>query len=90
MRYIIAYDVTDDNHRTKLANLLLDFGTRIQKSVFEAELSRTEVKKILSQSAQYIDSGDSLRLYPVCRNCLEGVEMLGRQPDAVISNLRII
>ena len=39
MRYIIAYDVTEDSSRTKLADLLLDHGVRIQKSVFEADLS---------------------------------------------------
>ena len=90
MKYIIAYDVTDDNSRTKLANLLLDYGSRVQKSVFEANLSRFEVKGILVRASQYIQEGDSLRLYPVCKNCMGGMEILGRNEDMIVPSMRII
>jgi CRISPR-associated protein Cas2 len=77
-RYILSYDVTDDGKRTKLANLLLDYGERVQKSVFEADLNATEVKEIMAKAANYLASGDSLRLYPLCRTCVSKVESLGR------------
>ncbi|MDX1998415.1 MAG: CRISPR-associated endonuclease Cas2 [Thermoanaerobaculia bacterium] len=38
MRYVIAYDVSDDKIRLAISEVLEGFGTRVQKSVFECEL----------------------------------------------------
>ena len=77
-RFIIAYDVTDDANRTRLSKLLLDYGERVQKSVFEADLDAEEVKEIVKQAANYMAQGDSLRLYPQCKTCAGRVQSLGR------------
>lgn len=37
-RYLIAYDITDDRRRNRLANILASYGDRIQYSVFVADL----------------------------------------------------
>jgi CRISPR-associated protein Cas2 len=75
--YVIAYDVTDDGKRTKLASLLLGYGERVQKSVFEADLEATEVQEILKLAANYISGTDSLRMYPQCRTCAGRISSLG-------------
>lgn len=87
--YVIAYDVSDDTKRTRLSNLLLDYGERVQKSVFEAEISREELQEILDRASNLIDTGDSLRAYPLCRNCVEGIESRGalKQTKAVVFKL---
>jgi len=39
MLYVISYDIPDDERRLKVAKILLDFGRRVQYSVFEAHLA---------------------------------------------------
>jgi CRISPR-associated protein Cas2 len=77
MRYVIAYDITNDRQRDRLANLLLDYGDRVQKSVFEAELSAEELKEVLARAAKYLDGEDSLRVYPLCGSCVQGIREIG-------------
>jgi CRISPR-associated protein Cas2 len=88
--YIIAYDVTDDAKRTKLANLLLGYGERVQKSVFEADLEPAEVQEILKLAANYISGTDSLRLYPQCRTCAGRVASLGALPTGLTNDFWIV
>ena len=42
MFYVISYDIPDDRRRGQLAKVLKGFGTRVQYSVFEAHLNRTQ------------------------------------------------
>ncbi|MEO1959002.1 MAG: CRISPR-associated endonuclease Cas2 [Nautiliaceae bacterium] len=43
---VIAYDITDEKRLKKVAKYLESCGIRIQKSVFEVDMSVREVKKI--------------------------------------------
>ena len=40
MFYAVAYDITDDRRRNAVAKILLDFGTRIQYSLFECNTDK--------------------------------------------------
>ena len=42
--YVISYDIPDDRRRNQLAKVLKGFGTRVQYSVFEAHLNRTQYR----------------------------------------------
>lgn len=68
-RYIVVYDVSDDKARAKLAELLQKKGlTRIQRSAFVGELSKTELKDLLRKARQLIDEvNDVLHIIPICR-----------------------
>ena len=90
MRYVIAYDVVKDSSRTKLANILLDYGIRVQKSVFEADLTREDVKEILQKVSKYIEAEDSLCLYPLCKSCSSAVQAVGTRMELSVSSLRIV
>lgn len=76
--YIIAYDIENNKNRTKLASLLLDYGDRMQLSVFEADLDERDVQRIMLKASAWVGKGDSLRIYPVCKLCREGVITQGR------------
>ena len=39
---LIIYDITNNSKRVKFAKLLLGYGFRIQKSAFEAVLTKTK------------------------------------------------
>jgi CRISPR-associated protein Cas2 len=88
--YVIVYDVANNRKRACLANLLLDYGIRVQKSVFEAELSSKDVQEILQRAAKYVGSADSLRVYPHCKSCAEHIQALGCAVDTAVASLRIV
>lgn len=76
--YLLTYDITDDAHRQRLADLLLDYGDRVQKSVFEADLDHDDLANILRRAEPLIDVDDSFRVYPLCKSCREGSLLRGR------------
>ncbi len=74
MRYLVAYDIKDNKRRTKLSELLELYGTRVNYSVFEIELSKKELKKLLKtikEQKLIKKKVDSLRFYHLCINCIE-------------------
>ena len=53
---LIIYDITNNSKRVKFAKLLLGYGFRIQKSAFEAVLTKTK----------FVDKEeDSIRIYQI-------------------------
>ncbi|MEA3386550.1 MAG: CRISPR-associated endonuclease Cas2 [Thermodesulfobacteriota bacterium] len=79
MFYIISYDIPDDRRRTKLAKTLLDFGDRVQYSVFEAKLDKKLLDKLVQKLIEIIEeSEDSIRIYPLCAACETGISILGQ------------
>ena len=76
MFYVISYDIPDDRRRNQLANALKGFGTRVQYSVFEAHLSRTQYKELKRAVSRIINpSEDSVRYYRLCGACAERIEV---------------
>lgn len=89
-RYLICYDIVNDKMRHKLAEMLLDYGDRLQMSVFEADLSDNDVEIILSRAKNYVTDIDSFRVYFICKTCKEKVHVIGR-PFAIFSDgMRIV
>jgi CRISPR-associated protein Cas2 len=90
MFILISYDVTDDQVRFRLARALKDFGKRVQKSVFEAEIDETELTRLRKQlSWVKLDPDDSIRLYRLCEGCVKTVQIWGagevtKDPDIVV------
>ncbi|HEV2472217.1 MAG TPA: CRISPR-associated endonuclease Cas2 [Chthonomonadales bacterium] len=89
-RYVIAYDIVSNRKRSRLAKLLLDYGRRVQKSVFEADLSKAQLEEIMGKAAKYVSGVDSLRFYPACLTCCSAVRCLGRQDTPARADFRII
>ena len=76
MFYIICYDVPDNKRRNQLAKALKGFGTRVQYSVFEAQLNRKQFNELKQTAASIIDaSEDSIRYYALCNSCVERIEV---------------
>lgn len=76
--YLIAYDIPSQQRRTRLANRLEDFGIRVQRSVFECELSSDLLEELERCIRALIDpEEDNVRIYPLCRECAAEVTALG-------------
>lgn len=69
-RYVICYDVVDNRRRAKVADCLEGWGTRVQKSVFEALLEKPHLTALVGQLGRLIDpTTDCVNIYPVCAAC---------------------
>lgn len=78
MHYVIAYDVTDDGRRNKIARYLEGWGRRVQKSVFECELSTEELREVLERLQELLDlSEDRCHIYRLCAKCASKRRALG-------------
>lgn len=78
MRLIISYDIVDNKRRTKLAKRLLNFGARVQYSVFECDLDAKQLAQLKKQVLPGLNlEEDSLRIYQICENCVENIQSFG-------------
>lgn len=60
---LIIYDIVDNKKRVKFAKYLQGYGTRVQKSAFEAHLTRKVYDKLLNGIPGYCGKEDSVRIY---------------------------
>lgn len=61
---LAIYDIVDNKKRLKMVKCLENYGVRVQKSAFEALLTRRQYEKMLRESHVIIDKEvDSLRVY---------------------------
>ncbi|GAK59340.1 CRISPR-associated protein Cas2 [Candidatus Vecturithrix granuli] len=74
-----SYDIKNDQRRTKIHDLLKNYGERIQYSVFECELNRKEYQQLRDALDPLIDveETDSVRFYRLCRECRSKLEHVG-------------
>ena len=87
---LVVYDISDDKRRTKLHDVLLDFGTPVQYSVFECLLDQNGQKSMKRAPIRVIrPKVDAVRFYYLCAGCLKrvevtsGKEVLSAEPAAV-------
>lgn len=70
---VVAYDVADDREREKLSRCLEDYMTRVQDSLFEAWMTKSEAQRVFQLAAAIAGNDASVRLYMVpgasVRNC---------------------
>ena len=76
--YIIVYDITCDKRRTKIANLLKDYGRRVQYSVFECVLPIAKYRELQQKLESRLNlAEDNVRFYPLSQHTLTSVETWG-------------
>ena len=78
MMITVSYDIVDNKQRTRLAKKLLNYGQRVQYSVFECNLTKKQIAEMKKQLLPLIDlKKDSLRIYRICDSCRKQVESFG-------------
>ncbi|RMF98476.1 MAG: CRISPR-associated endonuclease Cas2 [Candidatus Schekmanbacteria bacterium] len=78
MHVVISYDIVNDRRRIKLAKVLLDYGKRVQKSVFECSIDEKNFDKLKKKVEKIIDyESDSVRYYFLCKKCKENIVVSG-------------
>ena len=77
--YLLAYDITNDKRRSKIARLMESLGERVQGSVFEAWLNAVELEKLVKKAMKVMNEReDSLRVYTVCATCRPRLKVYGQ------------
>jgi len=70
MQYIVCYDIADDQRRSRIAGTLLDFGRRLQESVFVAFLEPDLLDQMKQRLEAVIDrEQDSICIFSLCNAC---------------------
>jgi CRISPR-associated protein Cas2 len=77
MRLAITYDISSDNTRNKVYEVLESYGAWKQLSVFEVDVTKTERLEMEEKIKEKIDEGDKVRVYTICDRCEKRIEDLG-------------
>lgn len=62
---LIIYDIVDNKRRLKLAKMLQGYGFRIQKSAFEATISKRKYNELIERLPAYAAKTDSIKVYKI-------------------------
>lgn len=62
---LVIYDIIDNRKRMKFSKYLQGYGTRVQKSAFEARLSEKKYNKLMNDIPQFCGNDDSIRVYRI-------------------------
>ncbi len=89
--YLVCFDIVSDKIRYRVVKILLKYGSRVQKSVFECILDDRqfiEMKKNLDHKIQR--DKDSIRYYLLCKNCENNVDITGLGMYSHAENLIVV
>lgn len=74
--WIVAYDISHNKRRNKVADYLTNFGERINKSVFMCELTAKEYDTFVFGLSELLHHSDDVHLFAICKSCLsQSLEM---------------
>ncbi len=78
MQYVICYDIADDARRSRISNLLLDYGTRVQESVFVAHLNTELAGRMRRRLDSAVNADfDRVNVFEICEACAKREWVLG-------------
>lgn len=79
MFIVVSYDIVDDRIRERVSKTLLDYGTRVQRSVFECTLDEKKLEEMVARVLKFLDhQQDTLRIYNICGGCLKKIQVFGK------------
>ena len=86
--YLISYDIANDKLRRKVADCLLDYGRRVQYSVFECEISNKNYKELYKKLTTLVAEQEevSIRCYFLDKSCVERLMVIGTPVIGLLDN----
>ncbi|MEM3399596.1 MAG: CRISPR-associated endonuclease Cas2 [Candidatus Micrarchaeia archaeon] len=77
MKYVVIYDITDDDLRNSVAEILKNFGLmRIQKSAFFGELDKNTYCALIKKLDETVKT-DVVHVLPLCSSCFSEIKTVG-------------
>ena len=96
MIYLVTYDIENDKIRSKIAKQLKAIGQRVQKSIFECELSKVQLSTLEQKLTELLNtqpesgSTSNIRIYPICMDCHQKSLGVGQVTKSIYSTNFII
>lgn len=78
MFIVVCYDIPEDRRRNKVSRVLEAYGSRVQRSVFECDLTQEQLGRLRQRLGRFIKEEDHIRYYYLCRECLGKVQWQGK------------
>jgi len=76
---VVSYDITDDRRRSAVSSEILNFGVRVQKSVFECYLDAGHLNDLKGRLETKIDlTKDQVRFYHLCKKDEKHIDTEGK------------
>ena len=78
MLHLVAYDIRNPRRLYRVAKVCLDFGIRVEYSVFECDLSKDDFELMWKFLEKAIDADeDCILAYRICGSCVQQIESMG-------------
>ncbi len=77
MTCIVAYDISSDRRRTRLARYLEGKGVRLQRSVFAVEMERHMFRKFQREVYGIAGKGAEVAIFRLCKGCMRNAVRSG-------------
>lgn len=77
MLHLVAYDIRHPVRLRRVAKVCLDFGIRVEYSVFECDLSDENFQRLWVALQHEIDEEDAILAYRICGSCVQRIESMG-------------
>ena len=82
MQLVVAYDITANKRRTKIAKILEDYGSRVNFSVFECDIGKTQYEEMKKRIWKVVNPRrDCIIFYCLCGSCRQRREAIGTLPE---------
>ncbi len=79
MNMIVAYDIAEPRRLNRVAGVIKDYGVRVQKSIFEVDVSDSSFAEMKARVEDVIEaSEDGVKYFPLCEKCAGTVEIIGQ------------
>jgi len=79
MNMIVTYDIADPRRLNRVAKVIKDYGTRVQKSKFEITVDHRTFLEMKVRIENTIEpSEDGVKYFPVCDKCAGTLEIIGQ------------
>lgn len=76
--YLVCFDIVEDKCRYRVVKILLKYGSRVQKSVFECILNDKQYLDMKNEMESKINfAQDSIRYYQICKRCAGVIQISG-------------
>lgn len=78
MKYVVAFDISNNKKRNAVAKVCAQWGFRVQKSVFEIFMDSSKVNDFSEKLLNLINPDlDTIRLYPLDKDNDKNIVIIG-------------
>ncbi len=68
---VIAYDIADPKRLSRIARIMKDYGMRVQKSIFIADIDSIQFTRMRYRAEKVMDlKDDAVKYFPLCDDVL--------------------